>query len=754
MKNKDLETIKTYYGERFARFCRENLSSILEIEGELPKFLMSKISPTKALYDVIIQHDISEEFKAYMIRAYNNKANEYTPDQNIETPKQLLAKVGYDLFHCETVEELMKFAKYYSKEYCEVLCTFNNPTYRISEFNIFFAVKKNVNQINRQDFQKPRRQDEYGTSVMSFQFKKPYNILSIKNRYNHTVEKCDSTFGNDLDNIIAGLTESFEVHYGIKQDLKNTKFYLPNFTTGDDGKWYHYNMHTSGAYYCDNNIIITTPREANKNKLVKGSRCIEYYDKARYEIFDNYILDMKEKRIDFHNSLRGGEDKHLTRIKIKNVSIQRLKGTSDKVIHILTDTDKKIQIKINSHSQMIEYFDEHTEVAGDNFLCESTYLQKVELPNLREVGDKFLHHCQALKEIECPNLTMAGDGCLRNALSLKEFIAPDLMFVGNGFLENCNTLENVNLASLEVVGMCFLRNTYCLENITLPEIRKLGADCFCDCRALKTFTAPKLEIVCECCFQTAPSLKELHIPKARDLRVSSFRFVPRLEVLNAESLETLESHCFYNTRGIKKLTLPNLKETDISNFVEVDSLESLELPKVEILGMYNFSNAPVLTSIYAPNLRKVEAEAFKYATRLKVLELPSLEEVGYQAFNEMLSLKEISLPNLTSVAYQSFQRCPKVQSMYFPKLNKVGEKSFMEIDSLETLNIPCLELLHFNSFSKAENLKRLYAPKLKEQVGNNFLGAENLRILKTNPAKRVSKVKKLSQGPKRPEIEL
>ena len=45
-----------------------------------------------------------------------------------------------------------------------------------------------ANDIRRENFKNPQRQDEYGTSVISLQFTRgKKQTLSIKNRYNHSV---------------------------------------------------------------------------------------------------------------------------------------------------------------------------------------------------------------------------------------------------------------------------------------------------------------------------------------------------------------------------------------------------------------------------------------------------------------------------------------------------------------------------------------------------------------------------------------
>ena len=137
----------------------------------------------------------------------------------------------------------------------EELCTFNGG--RLNSCYVFFAVKKNVNEIKRENFKNPFRQDEYGTSVISIQFSKDDTYtLSIKNRYNHTVNNPDATFSNDLDNIIPGLTKSFENYYGHQINSSKQVFELDGYVRANDGKFYKYNYEVDNIYYCPDNIII------------------------------------------------------------------------------------------------------------------------------------------------------------------------------------------------------------------------------------------------------------------------------------------------------------------------------------------------------------------------------------------------------------------------------------------------------------------------------------------------------------------
>ena len=179
----------------------------------------------RIFYEDLVAKNRVEQFKNALYGILNFEKTESYDIQ--ETPEELMKKAGYTLYKCETNEDILKFKKYYAKG--EELCTFNDSQ-RINNYTVFWAVKDDVDRIKRENFSQPRRQDEYGTSVISIQFSKGLeSTLSIKNRYNHTVEYCDSTFSNDLENIQAGLTDSFKKFYGIQLVNGGQKFELPGY---------------------------------------------------------------------------------------------------------------------------------------------------------------------------------------------------------------------------------------------------------------------------------------------------------------------------------------------------------------------------------------------------------------------------------------------------------------------------------------------------------------------------------------------
>jgi len=232
--NQDLKIIKNKYGEKMMHLCRDLFPTILETEGALSQILLDKFEPSRFLYDDIITNNLENEFKNYIYNIFDSlfRKEEIKADK---TPSELLDEAGYILYECKTESDIQSFRKYYKKS--EELCTFHGD--RLDNCYVYFAVKKNVDEIKREDFENPKRQDLYGTSVISIQFTKDSShILSIKNRYNHTVGNPDATFGNNLDNIIEGLTDSFEIYCGMKQIVKSDDFEIPGYVMANDGKYY------------------------------------------------------------------------------------------------------------------------------------------------------------------------------------------------------------------------------------------------------------------------------------------------------------------------------------------------------------------------------------------------------------------------------------------------------------------------------------------------------------------------------------
>ena len=373
----------------------------------------------------------------------------------------MLSEAGYDLYECKCEEDIQSFKKYYAKG--EELCTFKGG--RLKRCHVFFAVKKNVSDIKRERFLNPRRQDEYGTSVISIQFTRDFtHTLSIKNRHNHHVNNPDSTYSNNLDNIIPGLTESFGKYYGLVQQHPYCKFELDGYVKANDNKYYKYNYEIINVYYCPNNIIID-------NFEVKR------YDKEKYLIFDYFILDLVKKEIRFYNSHI--EDSFPSTIpNIEKIEIER-KEDDIKEIKIILQDNREVTIVLNKFNNIIELDNQYVKDGGNNFLCYVEHLKVLKMANLQTVKDYFLYNNKDLKEVYLPSLEKVENYFRLNG-QFKELNLNSLQEVGDCFAIFNSGLEEMNLPLLEKVGCDFMYHNDSIKKIKTPNLQKVGDGFFMD----------------------------------------------------------------------------------------------------------------------------------------------------------------------------------------------------------------------------------------------------------------------------------
>ena len=372
--NKDLKIIKKKYGEEMMHLCREIFPTILEHEGLLPKLLLDNFKESRSLVKDIIYNRLEERFKNYIYSKVDVENN--YEEVVYKRPDELLKEAGYILYECHSEEEIQSFKKYYASG--EELCMFNGG--RLDRCFVFFAIKENVNEIKRENFPKPERQDEYGTSVISIQFTRDNShTLSIKNRYNHRVNNPDSTFGNNLDNIIPGLTNSFDKYYGMHQSHLQGGFEIPRYVKARDGKFYKYNYEINNIYYCENNVIID-------NFEVKE------YPHEQYIIFDYFILDLKNKLIQKYWNDMELEDSFPNTIgTIKDIKIENDKDNKNILIKTDDSDEVDVIITLDKQNRIITYKNNKVKNISESFLYYNNSLTSIELPNATSIGDRFLY---------------------------------------------------------------------------------------------------------------------------------------------------------------------------------------------------------------------------------------------------------------------------------------------------------------------------------------------------------------------------
>ena len=537
--NSDLNRIKKKYGENFAHLCRELFPTILETEGLLPDIIENKFYPNKFLYDDIINSGLKSEFQRFINNLLLKEGLEEIEEINTnKTPYELLNEAGYILYECKTNEDIQEFKKYYKEE--EMLCTFKDNS-RLKTNYVFFAVKKNVDDIIRENFKNPERQDEYGTSVISIQFTKGRkNYLSIKNRYNHSVINPDVTFHNDLDNIIPGLTKSFENFYnfGICNST-NQKFELTDYVLVKDGKYYKYNYEINNIYYCTDNIIIDN-FQAKK------------YEKERYIIFDYFILDLKEKTINLYDA---NIEESFCKYH-KNIEKIEIKKEKDKKYILLKKDDHQIIIVLDNENKMISYYNDLVTNINDSFLYNNIYLKSIYIDNVVTIADWFMYNNIKLKNIQMPSLTIVGNEFISGFNKLEEISFPKLEYIGNRFLSRNVTINSVDLPRVKVIGYSFMEAANMnLKYLELPRVVRIGQNFLTVAQMLSYFSAPYLEEVGHGFLFENKCLKTLELPSLK--RFGEFFLATNevLEELRLPSLEAMNKNCLMKNEKVKILEL-------------------------------------------------------------------------------------------------------------------------------------------------------------------------------------------------------
>ena len=605
--NTDLKLIKNKFGEDMMHLCRRLFPTILEYDGLLFKLMSENFDYSKELYNDIIDNKMADEFKNYiMCKAKLNM--EYKDNDYYKTPFELLDEAGYNLYECKSEEEIDSFIKYYKEG--ERLCTFGED--RLEDAYVFFAVKKDVDDIKREDFDSPARQDRYGTSVISIQFSRgDVNTLKIMNRYNHAVDKADATFSNNLDNIIPGLTRLFEKYYGFNIHSNTDGFDIPNYVTTMDGKYYKYNFAKKGIYYCPNNVIIDSKYVAHK------------YDKEKYIIVDDYIIDLVNKEVRLFDT--NIKDSFLDGFNnIKNIKVLNDKSNNMKKIIM----DDEIILEINKDNRLINYYNPNIRYLDNSFINykNNCLIEKLDLPNVIEVGEDFFEDNKELKELRLENVKSIEDGFLRVNRDLEYLYMPNVMYIGNYGLSHNKKLESINLPNLVEVGEEFLNNNNNLKKVSFDKLRIVGSKFLENNNTITDIYLPSAEIIKSYFMRYNNSLNRVVLPNVKNIDNNFLYSNEVLKELYIPSVINIGDNFMKYNNSIDEIDLPNVVNIGNNFLLNNNKIKSINFPSVVNIG-YNFMDSNFeIESVFMPNVENVLRFFIKNATFLKALYMPKLSD--------------------------------------------------------------------------------------------------------------------------------
>ena len=684
--NKDLVWIKKHYNEKFAHLCRELFPTLLETEGLLPKLIDSHFDHSKFLYDDIVDNNQVYNFKNYIYSLVDvENDNEMVEEKS---PKELLESVGYELYECKREEDIQSFKKYYAPG--EELCTFRGG--RLDSCYVFFAVKKDVDKIKREDFKEPKRQDEYGTSVISIQFSKgKNNIVSIKNRYNHKVNHPDATFNNNLDNIVYGLSDSFAREYKLEfLDSGKTGFELPDYVQCDNGKYYRYNYEIDNIYYCANNAIVE-----NFDSRISGRLSNNYL------LVDHFMINLKEKTI----TSRVEDDSFIDSITDCG-TIEKIKYHKDKddgmTIELYIEKKKEpIVIRIDKYGRITGYVNNIVKKIGDGFLSLNTELSSIEMNNVVRIGESFLYNNAKLRKISFPKLLKVEGNFLCENVIIGEINLPLLKEVGNCFLVKNKQLKVIELPNIRKIGSSFIsHNASTIKKVNLPRVKKIGNSFLAENENIDEVNMPSLISVGNGFLHSNRELKSLELP----------------------SIEEIGSYFLYRNTCLKELLLSKVRKIG-ENFLCLNKeLTKIDFPCLESVGNYFIRDNVTIEEASLPNLKIINEDFLERNGSLRRLELPSVVDIsdGFMLWNS--SLEEISLPKVRIIGnfFLGLGRHLSINRMDFPNLIAVGCDFMPNAPNLEEVSMPNIDSIGIAFLVGTRGLKKVNIP-LKFNIMDRFI---------------------------------
>lgn len=672
-ENKDLKIIKKLYGESMMHLCREYFPTILDEEGRLSKIMQDHFAPTKALHENLVAQHKVEDFRDYINYLYERDLNPQEREEKLKSPAELLSSAGYILYpECKTEDEIQSFKKYYASG--EEICTFKGN--RLRTCRVWFAVKKDVDEIKREDFTSPVREDRYGTSVISIQFSKDGGYLSIKNRYNHSVPNPDCTFQNNLDNIIAGLDSSFRrVFYLPQKKVFNTwQGGLLNFVLGPDGKYYHYNVRIDNYYFCEDNIVI-------------DGEHITQFDKNNSVLMDNFLLNKQNKTIEVLSELYGFEDSCFDDFG-QIVKIQENKKENGEKEFILTNaTNQNVILTINKYNQVVGFVNENITETKTDFLRYNKYIKNVDLPNVTKIANEFLSRTVMLEQINIPNVETIGNYCMRYCQNLDRLYMPKVREIGDCFLSHDENLKLLGAPNLEKVGANFLSSNKKLEEVYFPKLREIKSQFLSENNLIKKLNLPNVETIGSEFMANNAVLESINLPK--------------IKKINDSFLEA-------NT-SLKNIDFPTLTSCGCDFLTDNKTISNVNLPKLEFCGSHFLMNNTALKTLDLPNLKGCDHYFLTFNKSIEKVNLPKLEYCGMQFMSNNTELKTIDLPNVEAIGDHFLRDNSKIEKIILPKVTKIDEGFMCKNTNLRCAVLPMLKEFGYKFLSGSLSAK-VYAP--------------------------------------------
>ena len=514
--DKVFKKLKKQNGEAAAHIIRDavlldvpNIVHILEFAGNNPNEIALLVPVIREIYKTQNQSDVHTD----------------------KNPLELLSDAGYDAFVVKTEAQKNSIAKYYRPD--EKLCTFGDAT-RHENYYMIHAVKRGADKIK--PFDKPQRDDEYGTSVISIQIAKTGGFISIKNRYNHTVDNPDATFNNNPDEIIPGLTNSLKKYFDVDFNVSHAPIPAHYRMVNDQLVRYNHeinNVYFGSDYYFSGSEItkLNTDYELMLDCFILDTKTGKINDIAQeYKFFTQHrFIDTGIQiscREDSASCLLGDifRGKKITVQKNPQNKTERKIFANDKHIATVNDNGAIVELNMpgvkvlyngflhNNHN-LRSFYAPDCEIIEDNCLINAQ-LEKLYIPAAKTVGRNFcFHNNQNTSELHAQNVEEFGDNCFSHNQTNQPLNFPKLKKTGGYFFNRNENSPDIYMPNIESVGHDFLSRNQFIQVVKFPKLREAGDNFLVKCENIKSLYVPELRVAYDGFLAYNNSLKFLYAPK-------------------------------------------------------------------------------------------------------------------------------------------------------------------------------------------------------------------------------------------------
>ena len=450
------DIIKKQNGEHFAKIVRKFDSSLFEIEN-LPFVVQYAGREAEPLLDFLSM------LKNVTIKDVKNPKN----------PFDLLQQAGYKAYLADTHQKQNEILKYFAKG--EELCTFEDDT-RYQKYFLIHCIKEGAELLERKNFSHPKREDEYGSSVISIQILKRGGFIKITNRYNHVVDYPDNTFNSNPDKIIDGLSAAIKNYF--KVDFSASQVPLPEGYLYLNGQIVEYDYERDNIYFSSSYFV-------EDGKIIKINKDYQL-------IADRFVLDLKERKI--LNPL----NEHDSFPKVMNEELKTKKNLvvekKDSHTWVLLGDKQTLMVVTDNLIKILNLTE--TKEIPPCFMSYDTRLQSIHAPNVRIMGRNSLKKAPKLESFLFESLELLAERCVCSS-ELKALFMPNIKKIGDQcfslyYMRNPGSLRQLSLPLLQEIGWgCF--SGYKIDELYLPSCRKIGGSFGSSYSEFKTAYVPELE---------------------------------------------------------------------------------------------------------------------------------------------------------------------------------------------------------------------------------------------------------------------